>query len=359
MSGYNVLIPSFCRDASPEVTLPIMDALQELEHTPVVMDMQSITDMYRQIRYSSHGCYEIFEFYVSDLFKRSKIDFGVSVGLAAILEDTTKSEAHHLAEECKIPNFIYLLGRNGSCIPRLRELGAQSWEHTYLACGTQSLTAALIAEGIQNVFYMQPGTSLRLYYPEHRRPANAAYTMRMDELWLTDDYDVSFVGSYDPLRAEYLEALVAADVKLAIWGDRGWEKASALRKYYRRQAHYLTDVNTIYNSSKINLDLPRVDATYPDYVSPRVYDCLATHSFLATWRRPQVGIVAELDHEVASYGDIRELVQLVQYYLANELDRHAIATRANGRIKDECSWRRRLEQALPRLEMHMLATAST
>ena len=101
--GYNVLIPDICRDRAPELMLPVMAAMQELNHTPVVMEMNSISAMYRQMRYERHGCYEIFEFYVKDLYKKYKIDFGFSAGLGIVLEDEKKDEAHNLLEEAAIP----------------------------------------------------------------------------------------------------------------------------------------------------------------------------------------------------------------------------------------------------------------
>jgi len=357
MSGYNVMIPSVCRDRAPEVTLPLMDALQELGHTPVVLDMQSIASMYQQIRYASHGCYEIFSFYVKDLIKKQQIDFAISVGLAAIMEDETRHEAHHLPEECGIPNMIYLTGRDASCLAKLQQVGASGWGNTFIACGTQSLRDALAEQGISNSIHMPPGTNLRLFYPRMRPPANAAFPVRMDDEWLTADYDVSFVGSYDMLREQYLCALLDAGVRLAIWGDQGWAQSARLRPCYRREARYLVDVNTIYNASKINLDLPHAMSTYPDYVSQRVLDCLASQNFLATWRRPGLQGIVEVDHEVATFGDERELVQLVPYYLEQELEAHRIATRANGRVKEQCSWRQRLEHALPQLEMRLLTTS--
>jgi hypothetical protein len=357
MSGYNIVIPDICKTRAPEVTLPLMDALQQLGHTPVLLNMPSIAAMYQQIRNQSHGCYEIFQFYVADLMKKGNIDMGISVGLASIMEDPRKNEAHNLLEELHIPQLLLLPRGEQLPVERIAALGMPDWRHTYIACATASGTAALQTAGVEHAFHLPPAMSPRLFYPATHRPENSAYPVRQDDPWLAEGYAVSFVGTWDSKREEYLLALAQAGIELAIWGDDAWGKNPLLRPYYRRQAQYLSDVNTIYNSSRINLDLPRHEGMPQDYISQRLVDCLASHGFLATWRRDGLKELFEPEHEVAVFGDPGELLQLVRYYLEHEGERHRLATRANGRMLKEFTWERRLGQALPRLEMHML-TAS-
>jgi len=106
MSGYRILVPDSSQRFAAPISLPLMDAMQALGNTPVVMDMASVTSMYRRMRYESHGCYEIFGFYVRDLLKKESVDFGLAVGLWGILEDGFKKEAHNLVDECSLPNLI-------------------------------------------------------------------------------------------------------------------------------------------------------------------------------------------------------------------------------------------------------------
>lgn len=363
MDGYNVLIPSACQQTSPELTFPIMDALQALGHTPVVMDMAAIAQMYQELRYDRHGCYEIFGFYARDLLRQGKIDFGLSVGLGLILEDPRKDEAHNLLEECFIPSVIYLHLRGGEVSAKLRAIGAADWGQTWFigSCGT--LADALQADGISRTGTMPPGTSARVFYPQDHTPANAAFPIQRGNAWATAGFDVSFAGSYSPLREKLLCALAQAGVSLAIYGEQAWKRHPQLQPFYRNTARYLQDLNTIYNHSKINLDLPYGEPQPPDYVSNRLFDCLASGGFMLTHSRPALGEHFEAEHELATYetgtnGDLAtELVKSVRYYLEQDVDRLALAARGRRRVLERHLWQHRLERLMPRLELQLLQTA--
>lgn len=363
MSGYNILIPSSCQQTSPELMLPIMDALQHLGHVPVVLDMESIAAMYQELRYERHGCYEIFEFYARDLIREGKIDFGISVGLGLILEDPLKAEAHNLLEESGLPNVIYLHLRNNAALAKLKAIGADRWRHTFFVSSCRSITEELRASGIALAETIAPGTSARLFYPQDQAPENAAFNARRDDGWATEGFDVSFIGSYSPLRDKLLSALAAAGIRLAVFGDAGWKQSKDLLPFYRNQARYLQDVNTIYNHSRINLDLPFDDQQAPGYVSSRLFDCLASGSFMLTYNRPALEEYFEPEHGLATYetghnGDAVILIlQSVKYYLEQDVDRLALAARGRRRVMSRHLWQHRLEGLIPRMEMHLLQTA--
>jgi hypothetical protein len=363
MNGYNILIPSSCQQTSPELTLPIMDALQYLGHTPVVLDMASMAAMYQELRYERHGCYEIFGFYANDLIREGKIDFGISVGLGLILEDPMKAEAHNLVEESGLPNVIYLHHRTGAALEKLKSIGAKTWQHTYFVSSCKSHTDDLRESGIVLAETLAPGTSARLFYPQDQAPADAAFAAKRDDGWATEGFDVSFIGSYSPLRDKLLSALARAGIRLAVFGDAGWKQSKELQPFYRNQARYLQDVNTIYNHSSINLDLPYDDQQAPGYVSSRLFDCLASGSFMLTYGRPALAEHFEPEHELATFetghnGDAVILIlQSVKYYLEQDIDRLALAARGRRRVMSRHLWQHRLEVLIPRMEMHLLQTA--
>jgi len=356
VSGYNFLIPNLSRQQMPYIVLPVMDALQALGHTPVTIDMASINDMYSQMRYQRHGCYEIFKFYAEDIFKKGKIDFGFSAGMFIVLEDQGKKESHHLLDEAGIPNIIYLHVRDHSIITRLEELGAKNWQVTYLACCSQQLAEMLAQAGFPNAVYVPPGTNARIYFPAADAPENVPYPLKLQDERLATGYQVSFAGSYGIKREELLTALVEAGFELVIFGPREW-KQSSLMRHYRGDAAYLTELNTVFNHSRINLDLPHDGTRLDDYFSFRVYDCLAAKGFIATHQRPGLEAFFDPGREIAVYNDAEGLVKAVQYYLDNEDERLAIARRGYQRVAREGGWQHRLDRLIPQLEMRLLTTA--
>jgi hypothetical protein len=356
MSGYNVLIPSACQQASPELTLPVMDALQVLGHTPVVLDMASLAAMYQEMRYERHGCYEIFGFYARDMLREGKIDFGISVGLGLILEDPLKQEAHNLLEESGIPSMIYLHLRDDSAVAKLEAIHASAWRHTFFVCSTATQAETLSQSGFALTEHVAPGTSARLFYPQDQPPSTAAFSIRREDGWATEDFDVSFIGSHSVLRESLLSSLVEAGVKLAVFGEPKWKECPALHGCFRNHARYMQDVNTIYNYSRISLDLPFSESQPDDYVSCRVFDCLASGNFLLTYARPELAAHFEPGHEIATY-EPGELVKCVKYYLQADVDRVAFAARGRRRVMAQHLWSHRLEQLIPRVELHLLRTA--
>lgn len=356
MSGYNILIPDLSRNQMPYIVLPVMDALQALGHTPVTMDMTSINTMYNQMRYQRHGCYEIFQFYVRDLVKKGKIDFGFCAGMYIVLEDSNKQEAHHLLEECGIPNIVYVHSRDHSVIARLHELHAREWQHTFIACSSGILAEQLGKSGLGRAVHVPPGANFRLFYPQDHPPENAAFSVHSDDPRLTRDFDISFTGCYGVKREELLGALVDAGLRVAVFGEERWRQ-SRLSRHWRNTAHYLQDLNTIYNASRINLDLPHDGTRLEDYTSCRLFDVLAAKGFLLAHRRLGLENAVDLDREIVAFDDAAELVKWARYYLDHDEERLAVARRGHQRIVKECGWHRRLDSLLPQLEMHLLTAA--
>lgn len=356
MSGYNVLIPDICRQQSPQVTLPVMDALQSMGHSPVTLSMIAINDMYQTMRYQRHGCYEIFQFYVQDLVRKGNINFGFSAGLTIVLEDPAKSETHHLLEECDIPNIVYLHTREHGTIAKLLELGAVDWQHTYITVTSSKLATLLEKRGVKRVVHIHPGVCPRIFFPADHPPVNAAYDLKPGDERLAADYDVSFAGSCTPQREHLLVALKDAGVRLAIFGGEDWRE-SALSGQWRGKAGYITELNTVFAASKLVLDLPHEQSIFPDYISVRVFDSLASGRALVTYRRVGLDDVVDSTRDVISFDDTGELVKAVKYYLEHDEERLTIAQRGHRRIMEQGRWEQRLDCLIPQLEMHLLACA--
>ncbi|MCB1185598.1 glycosyltransferase [bacterium] len=355
MGGYNVLIPDSSRDLHPEMMLPIMDGLQQLEEVPVVLSMESIRDMYKHTRYVSHGSYEIFQFYVNDLFRKHNIDFGISVGLSAILEDGSIHELHHLMEECSIPNLLFLNARDPRVLEKLDDIGAAKWEYTYMVCSSRKMCSLLEQRGYRRVVHAPLGTSTRIFHPEHNAPGNAPFPQRDDER-LTTGFDVSFVGNYSVNRERVLNAVRNSGVQLAVFGDPNWQD-SELSDVYRGPSNYLQETNTIYNNSLLSLDIPMHSGQFSDYLSNRVSDCLATGCVLLTPRNEDVLELLGPEAADLMYGTSEELPELVKSCLADPAAAKHAAMLASARLQEEFRWDRCLSRVMPNLEMCLLKHA--
>lgn len=352
-AGYNVLVPDICRDAMPEVVLPAMDALQALGHTPVVLSMQSAAAMYQEYRYAKHGCYEIFHFYYKNLLKEHHIDYGFSTGLLGILEDLSKGETHHLLEEAGIPNLLYLHCRDTKAVKRILDMGALEWRFTFIACSAPELAGMLAAAGMALAEYAPPATSLRLFYPESEEASGKPYALRSTDPRLSEGFDVSFAGTWSSERERLVADLTNAGITVAVFGDDGWA-GGAVAGNYRGRANYLTELNTIYNASRVVLDLPHPECELQGYLSGRVVDALAAGAFVLTYEREEFPAVLDPRTDLAVFQREAGLVEEVQHYLESDFERQRIASRGHLKAVETCTWAARLGRLIPRLEVHSL-----
>jgi hypothetical protein len=339
----------------PELALPAMDALQQLGHTPVTLDMQAMAELYREMRYKRHGGYELFLFYAKDIAAKGNLDFALSFGLSGILEDPTKDEFHYLPEEFGLPGLIYLHSRGtDDALAKLLKAGAAGWRYTTACCSSAGYAAAVRAAGVERVLHLPLGYSPRVFYPQDDLPAQPAFPLELNAERLTAGFDVSFAGSCTPFRAAILETLAAAGLRLAVFGDKTWEQTS-LAGSFRGAARRLEDLNTLFNASPINLDLP-AGAEATDYVSPRVLEALGSGGFVLALEQPGLAAVAAPGKEMASSGPA-ELADSARYWLDHPQERQALAAAGHARVKQEAQWTHRLQEAMGRLEIGVLSSA--
>lgn len=355
-TGYHVLIPDSSRSMLPELTLPAMDALQQLGHTPVTLAMQSMSEMYRDLRLTKHGGYELFLFYAKDVVQKGNVDFALSFGLSGVMEDVKKGELHYLPEEFELPGLVYMHGRSACAAERLLSAGAANWRFTTVCASSRSLADQLTAAGVSAVRHLPLGYSPRIFYPAAAAPTDAAYSLLSDDERLAQGYDVSFAGSFTTERAALLAPLVTAGVKLAVFGDAAWAGQEGMAGVYRGPVQRLTELNTVYNSSAVNLVLPAAGAApadQPDYISPRLVECLGSGGFLLALDQPGIAQYAEPGREVALCQP-DDLLQAVETWLGDEAGRAAHAAAGLARVQSEAQWTLRLRQALGWLEIATL-----
>jgi hypothetical protein len=341
----------------PEFALPVMDALQQLGHTPVTLSMSSMSEMYRDLRLNKKGGYELFLFHAKDVVRKGRLDFALSFGLSGILEDVVKSELHYLPEEFELNGLLYLHSKSMDVVQRLLEAGAANWKHTIIACSTASLVKRMCDEGI-DARHLPLAYSPRLFYPHYRVPDNAAYPLQMDDERLAGGYTVSFAGSSNDQRAAWLRPVLDAGVPLAVFGDQGWLKLG-FERAYRGSLNRLTELNTVYNASQVNLALPNAAAAeeeQPDYVSPRVVECLACGAFMLSLEQPG------LEHYVAPGAEIAvcspsDLADSVTKWLNDSAGRAVLSHAGLARVQEEAQWTQRLTSALGWLELATVRSA--
>ncbi|HHX43187.1 MAG TPA: glycosyltransferase [Chloroflexi bacterium] len=139
-------------------------------------------------------------------------------------------------------------------------------------------------------------------------------------------YDVTFVGTVTPRRAQILDAL-AQRCRLHranVWNPRA--------------------LNALYNESKIVLNLHLSDLPNTE---TRIAEVLGAGAFLITEALSSPHLLREGEHYVSvPTGDIAALHEAVAYYLAHDAEREAIARRGHAAILQGHTYRHRLQELL-------------
>jgi len=162
--------------------------------------------------------------------------------------------------------------------------------------------------------------------------------------------DISFAGAGYYNRRQMFEGLVDYDFK--IWGTH-WHGSLALRPFVQNDGAPFTteEMVKIINASKISLNLhssARHDTTDPegDFVNPRIFEAAACGGFQLVDMRDALPRFFEPEREVATFRNLGELREKIDYYLAHESDRLAMAERARTRALKEHTYERRMETML-------------
>jgi spore maturation protein CgeB len=162
--------------------------------------------------------------------------------------------------------------------------------------------------------------------------------------------DISFAGAGYYNRQQMFEGLVDYDFK--IWGTH-WEGSLALRPIVQNDgAPFSTnEMVKIINASKISLNLhssAQHEATDPegDFVNPRLFEVASCGGFQLVDEREGLHRFFEPESEIVTFRNLAELREKIDYYLAHEEDRAAIAERAQARALKEHSYRHRMTEML-------------
>lgn len=162
-------------------------------------------------------------------------------------------------------------------------------------------------------------------------------------------HDVSFVGSFYPVRSELFEHLASFD--LAIWGP-GWENlepGSPLRAVIRGTHTLPSEWLKIYSASKIVLATHYQDPTLkiPVYqASPRVFEAMACGAFVVSDSQRDVLALFRNGEDLVCFGSAVDLEEKVRYYLEHPEHRIDIARRGKEAVLKGHTYVHRIKELL-------------
>lgn len=162
--------------------------------------------------------------------------------------------------------------------------------------------------------------------------------------------DISFVGAGYNNRTNVFASLVNRNFK--IWGTE-WPACMPFTKLVQDSGRRLDpeEYVKIFNASTINLNLhssSERDGVEPngDFVNPRTFELAACGAFQLVDERNLMPELFEIGKEIAVFHDRKEMIDKIDYYLANPDQRLQLIQASRKRVLQDHTYANRVEQML-------------
>ncbi len=162
--------------------------------------------------------------------------------------------------------------------------------------------------------------------------------------------DVSFMGAAYYNRIQSFPQLLNYDLK--IWGT-GWDKRTPVGPCVQNDNDRISAEKAvkIFNAGKINLNLHSSsfhESVNPngDFVNPRTFEIASSGGFQLVDDRKELHDLFDTESELVTFRDMEDLKKKIDYYLENEDERNAIASRSRERVLKEHTMEHRMMEML-------------
>lgn len=169
------------------------------------------------------------------------------------------------------------------------------------------------------------------------------------------DYDVSFVGGYNKYRGWFIKRLLNMGVKVECFGE-GWSNGrisfEQMEQIFRKSKINLNISNSINHDIRFVLSSPKVLLHYlrspkrAEQIKARNFEIPLAGGFQLTNYVLGLERYLRIGEEVTVYNTPEECAQQAYYYLENEELRDDIINKSHERVKNEHTYRHRLERIL-------------
>lgn len=146
-------------------------------------------------------------------------------------------------------------------------------------------------------------------------------------------------------RISYLAALGKYSVHA--WGDLGFKSVDDAGGVYRGLAGHHVELNKIYGSSQINIDINRI--YQPDIVTMRIFDVLSCGGFILAEHNKALADIFLIGEELDTYRTLDDLLEKVAFYIENPQKAQEIAQKGRERVQKDHTIQARVEFMLDRM----------
>jgi spore maturation protein CgeB len=171
-------------------------------------------------------------------------------------------------------------------------------------------------------------------------------------------HDVSFVGLRNKYRSWLIDRLARKGIRVECFGV-GWPNGrltfAEMEQVFHRSRINLNISNSANSDIRFVLSSPRALLSYlrspkrAEQIKARNFEIPLAGGFQLTNYVTGLERYLKIGEEVAAYVTPEDCAQLIGYYLENDVERRAIATRGHHRVKGEHTFTHRIETILSAL----------
>ncbi len=166
--------------------------------------------------------------------------------------------------------------------------------------------------------------------------------------------DASFIGTWSPKKEKVLTGLVKKRprLKLKVWGEQWAEnvpKSSPLFRFIGGHEVMGEEYVRALQASAVNIAIlseRRTGASADDQITSRTFHIPACGAFMVHERTDEVTFVLKEDRQMACYASVDELAAKIDYYLEHKTERQKIARAGYREVVRSHSWDHRIQVIL-------------
>ena len=262
------------------------------------------------------------------------------------------------------PDYVFLVNGEILLEETVKQLNRKSTVVLWLIDGVDNVNILRsVLDCIRHVFVFEPADLKKI--PGSKYLPQCADATIYKKVAAEMKYDVSFVGAGHEKRIGMLNdiALFCEErgYSLGVFGQYKtfFKKPPAERRKYAYLEKRIfenrklipSEVNEIFNSSRINLNIHHEQSEYG--LNPRVFEIMATENFQLIDDQRELHAFFEEGISVATYKNMDDLKAKIQYFLEHEKERGLIAQNGYERVMRDHLYRNRMKTVLENVAASM------
>lgn len=259
------------------------------------------------------------------------------------------------------PDYVFIINGEILLEETIVELNKKSIVILWLIDGVDNVKIVKsVLDKIPHVFVFEPDDLNKIHGSKYLPQCADSFLYRKVET--RKQYDIGFVGAGHEKRLSMLNEIsllcLEKGYTFGVFGDYKafFKKPAAERDKYSHLAKNIvanrklvpSEVNEIFNQTKININIHHEQSKFG--LNPRVFEIMASDNFQLIDSQRELHNYFKEGISVATYTNMNDLKDKIQYYLKNEKERELIAKNGHELVMRDHLYTNRIKTVLENVD---------